>query len=187
VRELHTDRDERERLLSIINDNIIKHVADCHYCSTNVRVELVTREQMAFVLDVLTDEKWLRDPQEPTLDEIREKVEAMHIEQAGVYLRGEHTRRKSSTEVLGNVLALLEPKKPEPTFKPGDWVVGNPGSVFIFPRAPSPSNYPLVVLVTDLRENRRVGIAWGSAHGETSEDDLRHATPAEIARARGEA
>lgn len=81
------------------------------------------RRYLADAVRVLAERGLLRDPAEPTLAEIREKVEALPTLH-GLVLCGPSADGTARTEIMRrddecvrrtDVLALLEPKKPEPT------------------------------------------------------------------------
>jgi hypothetical protein len=118
-------------------------------------------------LDVLRERGLLRDPDEPTLAEIRKTVQRW----------ADGQRSGDAWAAYNRVLALIEPKKPEPTWKPGDWVVLAGHTTVLAPNENDPAN-PVIP---------GIGGVYNVINTLTCSEPIRPATPDEIAKARGEA
>jgi hypothetical protein len=85
-----------------------------------------TALSISATVEVLADRGLLRDPLEPTLADVRAKIEALH----SGWMPGPMTfngpdgffavKRNAHVLLRSDVLALLEPKKPEPRYR---WII----------------------------------------------------------------
>lgn len=131
-------------------------------------------EASLLALDYLASSGVLRDPGEPTLAEVREKVEALGWVPSPIIKDGQRLQLVYRYEVL----ALLEPRDPEPHFKPGDWVCALNEPT---PHAALVTRMPVGLGILSLSFPQGCYERFGGI------DEYRFATPEEIARARGEA
>lgn len=150
-------------------------------------VETLGSHRHCFVVDAILAAGYRkRDPAEPTIAEIREKVRALDktmihsfFARAGDPSTGPYAR--TWTVALDAVLALLEPKKPKPTYKPGDFVT------FASVASPAPVEriYVVVAVSGYLVEAHRVGggDVWQFSTA-VAQLSARPATDAEIEQAR---
>ena len=134
------------------------------------------------LLDFFSEHGLLRDPDEPTIAEIRETIKTLRsgwvAAPSGITFSDGREYRSwvgdAHVLVRSDVLALLEPKKPEPVYRRGDWVV----------RRASESSGPHLVIKADV--NSRVWLNVDDGWGWWPREELRYATAEEIAKARGE-
>lgn len=139
-------------------------------------------------------EQWCREArqrgefaafQRALYDEMREKVEVL-----GQPLRS--TARgldflEGWSAAITAVLVLFEPPKPEPRYKPGDWVVVSAPGAVVTSESPNFAADKACLVVRSSTDGLLEVVDTRGRDGGVRASSVRPATPAEIAAARGEA